>query len=54
MKLICRKKDALDDVILSKELLLALKESEDIINNPDKYKSYKNIEELKDGLLSED
>lgn len=38
----------------SKELLLALKEAEDIINNPDKYKSYKNIEELKEGLLSED
>ena len=38
----------------SKELLLALKEAEDIINNPDKYKSYKSIEELKEGLLSED
>ena len=38
----------------SKELILALKEAEDIINNPDKYKSYKNIEELKEGVLSED
>lgn len=38
----------------SKELLLALKEAEDIINNPDKYKRYKDIEELKEGLLSED
>lgn len=38
----------------SKELLLALKEAEDIINNPDKYKSYKSIEELKETLLLDD
>lgn len=38
----------------SKELLLALKEAEDIINNPDKYKKYKDIEELKETLLLDD
>lgn len=37
----------------SKELLQALKESEDIINNPDKYKGYRNIDELKEALLSD-
>lgn len=38
----------------SKELLMALKETEDIINNPDKYKGYKDIDELKKELLSDD
>ena len=38
----------------SKELLVALKETEDIISNPDKYKGYKDIDELKKELLSDD
>ena len=38
----------------NKELLMALKESEEIINNPDKYPSYSNREELKNALLSDD
>ena len=31
-----------------------LKEAEDIINNPNKYKGYNNIEELKKDLLADD
>lgn len=38
----------------SKQLLQALKEAEDIMKNPDKYKSYNNIEELRKALLSDD
>ena len=38
----------------SKELLEALKEGEDIIKNPNNYKGYRNIEELKKTLLSDD
>ena len=38
----------------NKEMLQALKEAEDIINNPSKYKGYNNIEELKKDLLSDD
>ena len=38
----------------NKELLMALKEAEEIINNPDKYKGYKDIDELRKVLLSDD
>ena len=38
----------------NKELLMALKEAEEIINNPDKYKGYKDIDELRKALLSDD
>lgn len=38
----------------SRELLESLKEAEDIINNPEKYKGYKNMDELKEALLSDD
>ena len=33
---------------------MALKEAEEIINNPDKYKGYKDIDELRKSLLSDD
>ena len=38
----------------SKELIEALKEADDIAKNPDKYKGYTNMEELKKTLLSDD
>ena len=38
----------------SKELIEALKEADDIAKNPDKYKGYTNMEELKKALLSDD
>ena len=38
----------------NKELLMTLKETEDIINNSYKYKGYKDIDELKKELLSDD
>lgn len=38
----------------SKELLEALKELDYMEENPDKYKSYTNIEDLKADLLSDD
>ncbi len=38
----------------TKDLLEALKEAEDIINNPDKYPRYSNREDLKKALLSDD
>lgn len=38
----------------SKEMLKALKEAEDIVNNPDKYKGYRDMNELKEALLSDD
>ena len=38
----------------SKELIEALKEADDIIKNPDKYKGYTNMEELKESLLKDD
>jgi len=37
-----------------KEMLTALKEAEEIMNNPDKYKGYKDIDELRKALLSDD
>ena len=37
----------------SKELRQALKEAEDIINNPEKYKSYHNVDELLKDALDE-
>ena len=37
-----------------KEMLTALKEVEEIMNNPDKYKGYKDIDELRKALLSDD
>ena len=37
-----------------KEMLTALKEVEGIMNNPDKYKGYKDIDELRKALLSDD
>ena len=37
-----------------KEMLMALKEVEEIMNNPDKYKGYKDIDELRRALLSGD
>ena len=38
----------------SKELLEALKEAEDIIKNPNNYKGYRDMNELKEALLSDD
>ena len=38
----------------SRNLIKALKEVEEMINNPDKYPSYSNREELKNALLSDD
>ena len=38
----------------SRELIKALKEAEDIINNPDKYKGYTDMNELREALLSDD
>lgn len=38
----------------SRQLIKALKEAEEMINNPDKYPSYSNREELKKALLSDD
>ena len=38
----------------SRQLRKALKEAEEMINNPDKYPSYSNREELKKALLSDD
>lgn len=38
----------------SRQLIKALKETEEMINNPDKYPSYSNHEELKKALLSDD
>jgi len=38
----------------SRRLKKALKEAEDIMKNPDKYKGYTNMEELKEALLSDD
>lgn len=38
----------------SEKLLVSLKEAEDIINNPDKYKGYNDINKLKEALLSDD
>ena len=37
-----------------KEMLTALKEVEEIMTNPDKYKGYKDIDELRKALLSDD
>ena len=37
----------------SRQLIEALKETEEMINNPDKYPSYSNREELKKALLSD-
>ena len=37
----------------SRQLIKALKEAEEMINNPDKYPSYSNREELKKALLSD-
>ena len=38
----------------SRELIKALKEAEDIINNLDKYKGYRDMDELREALLSDD
>ena len=38
----------------SKETIEALKEIDEMINNPDKYPRYSNIEDLKKALLSDD
>lgn len=38
----------------SRELIKALKEAEDIISNPDKYKGYRDMDELREALLSDD
>ena len=38
----------------SRHLIKVLKEAEEMINNPDKYPSYSNREELKKALLSDD
>lgn len=38
----------------SKELSKALKEAEKIVNNPDKYPEFRDMDELKEALLSDD
>ena len=38
----------------SKDLLKALREAENIINQPENYKGYNNIDELKKALLTDD
>lgn len=38
----------------SKDLIEALKEADEMINNPDKYPRYNNREDLKKDLLSDD
>ena len=38
----------------SKELCKALKESEKIVNNPDKYPGYRDMDKLKEALLSDE
>ena len=38
----------------SKELRKALKEAEKIVNNPDKYPGFRDMDKLKEALLSDD
>lgn len=38
----------------SKEMMVALKEAEEIAKNPEKYKGYHNIDEMFEDILNED
>ena len=46
--------DEFVNIEFSEELLMALKEVEDIKNNPDRHKGYKDMDELRKVLLSDD